>query len=80
MHLWIKSLQYKEMTRILETIVELLSAQESLERLINQKKFSYVVMLYRSTEKTVNNADLAEIGALENIRLNLVNKKLVSKL
>jgi exocyst complex component 4 len=75
LHLWVKSLQYKEMSRILDTIVELQITQETLDAFINEKKYTRAVNVYRHADKTIYANDISEIGALENIRIQLKKKK-----
>lgn len=77
LHLWVKSLQYKEMSMILDTIVELQITQETLDVLIIEKKYIKAVNVYRYANKTINAENMSEIGALENIRIQLKKKKAV---
>ncbi|KAJ3272681.1 von Willebrand factor A domain-containing protein 8 [Terramyces sp. JEL0728] len=75
LHLWVKSMQYKEMSRILEAINDVQTSQNKLESLIQEKMYIDAVKVVRSMEKTVNSPDLTEIGALENIREKLAQSK-----
>ncbi|KAJ3217398.1 hypothetical protein HDU67_007981 [Dinochytrium kinnereticum] len=75
LHLWVKSIQYKEMNRILDLIDELQKTPEKLETLIHGKFYLTAVRTLISTLRTLNGDDLCEIGALESIRSKLEDLK-----
>jgi exocyst complex component 4 len=79
LHLWVKSLQYKEMNRILDSIVELQSTQDKLELLIQEKKYLHAVRIVRKASKLIYSDDLKEIGALDNMREKIQKSKLFLK-
>lgn len=67
LHLWVKSIQLVEMSRILESIDELQKTPDRLEILITQKNYIAAVKSIVIAEKALNGNDLNDIGALEAI-------------
>ncbi|KAJ3189924.1 hypothetical protein HDU85_000210 [Gaertneriomyces sp. JEL0708] len=71
LHLWVKSIQYKEMTRILDTLDEMQNAPTRIESLIASKHYLTAVRLLVSAIRTVEEGECAEIGAVEGVRVKL---------
>ncbi|KAJ3334079.1 hypothetical protein HDU76_011603 [Blyttiomyces sp. JEL0837] len=71
LHLWVKSIQYKEMSRILDVMEDLRKVPDKIDALLNSKLFLSAVRLLTSALRTINSDDCSEIGALENIRSRL---------
>ncbi|KAI8907206.1 Sec8 exocyst complex component-specific domain-containing protein [Gorgonomyces haynaldii] len=71
LHLWVKSIQLKEMSRILDAIDDLQKATEKIDALANQKSYLQAVKLLVSSQRAIKSSDLAEIGALDTIRQKL---------
>ncbi|TPX58983.1 hypothetical protein PhCBS80983_g02766 [Powellomyces hirtus] len=71
MHLWLKSIQYKEISRILDAIEELQTAPDRLDALIQGKYYLTAVRLLLSSMRSLDEGECAEIGALELVRQKL---------
>ncbi|KAJ1564296.1 hypothetical protein HK096_008711, partial [Nowakowskiella sp. JEL0078] len=71
LHLWLKSIQYKEINRILETIEELQKTPDRVESLIQGKFFLTGVRTLISAIKTLESQEFSVIGALDTIRQKL---------
>ncbi|KAJ3120618.1 hypothetical protein HK100_012723 [Physocladia obscura] len=69
--LWVKSIQYKEMMFILETIETLQKVPDKVESLISGKYFYMAVTTLNSSLETLNFPEFRDIGALGNIRTHL---------
>ncbi|KAJ2992926.1 hypothetical protein HDV02_002743 [Globomyces sp. JEL0801] len=67
-HLWVKAVQHKEMSRILDIITELESVEVNLVHLIQDQNYLQAVRILNHAEKQISGPDLEEIGALDNIR------------
>ena len=68
LHLWVKSLQYKEMARILDLIVELNDIKLRIDLLMNEKSFLQAVRVLVQAEKIIYSNDLGPIDALSVMR------------
>ncbi|KAI8614367.1 Sec8 exocyst complex component-specific domain-containing protein [Chytriomyces sp. MP71] len=73
--LWVKSIQYKEMMKILDTIEVLQKVPDKIDSLIAGKFFYMAVTTLISSLNTLNSPDYYGIGALFNIRLQLEEVK-----
>ncbi|KAI8915401.1 Sec8 exocyst complex component-specific domain-containing protein [Powellomyces hirtus] len=71
MHLWLKSIQHKEISRILDAIEELQTAPDRLDALIQGKYYLTAVRLLLSSMRSLDEGECAEIGALELVRQKL---------
>ncbi|KAI9101019.1 Sec8 exocyst complex component-specific domain-containing protein [Phlyctochytrium arcticum] len=71
LHLWLKSIQYKEINRILDQIEELQGVPDRLESLIQAKYFLTAVKLLVSATRNVEEGECSEIGALEAVKQKL---------
>ncbi|KAJ3149479.1 hypothetical protein HDU89_003843 [Geranomyces variabilis] len=71
MHLWLKSIQHKEIARILDAIEDLQTTPDRLEALIQGKYYLTAVRLLFSSIRALDDGDCAEIGALELVRQRL---------
>ncbi|KAJ3052048.1 hypothetical protein HK097_006960 [Rhizophlyctis rosea] len=78
LHLWIKSIQLKEMNRILEAVEELHTTPDRLEILIQEKHFLTAVRTLLAAIRTLNGADFMDIGALEATKDRLTEIRRVS--
>ncbi|KAI8894398.1 Sec8 exocyst complex component-specific domain-containing protein [Globomyces pollinis-pini] len=75
-HLWVKAVQHKEMSRILDIMyslklmnrTELESVEVNLVHLIQDQNYLQAVRILNHAEKQISGPDLEEIGALDNIR------------
>lgn len=75
MELWVKSVQYKEMLRMLDTIDELRRAPQKAEQLARQKYYLAAVKTALEALHTLRSSDFSSIGALEDVRLHLTSIK-----
>ncbi|KAJ3373708.1 hypothetical protein HDU91_006037 [Kappamyces sp. JEL0680] len=75
LHLWVKSIQFKEMSRILDLIVELQGTQEKLDSLVQEGHYLHAVRVLMQAEKTLFGNDLASIEALQNMKEKLSKTK-----
>ncbi|TPX72632.1 hypothetical protein SpCBS45565_g00189 [Spizellomyces sp. 'palustris'] len=71
LHLWLKSIQYKEINRILDTIEELQNMPDRLDALVQGKYYLTAVRLLVSATRTVEEGECSEIGALEAVKQRL---------
>ncbi|KAI9362487.1 hypothetical protein DFJ73DRAFT_756768 [Zopfochytrium polystomum] len=78
LHLWIKSVQYKEMTRILDVMSDTTSLSDSLQRapekidgFIQTRQFLPAVRLLMLSLRLLAGPECVEVGALEGIRQRL---------
>ncbi|KAI9334954.1 Sec8 exocyst complex component-specific domain-containing protein [Obelidium mucronatum] len=70
--LWVKSIQYKEMMHILDTIEALQKVPDRIESLITGRFFFMAVTTLMSSLSVLNSPEFQDIGALSNIRVHLV--------
>ncbi|RUS32021.1 hypothetical protein BC938DRAFT_476467 [Jimgerdemannia flammicorona] len=77
LQLWFKSQQYKEMLNILDSIEELRTTPDRLETLLNEKHFLTATNVLSKAIKTLNEKEMIQIGALEDIRRGLTSQKTV---
>ena len=93
LHLWIKSIQLKEMNRILDSMYiivlkgshDLQKVHEKVTGLMNQKSYLLASRTLVAAEKTIYGVDLTDIGALDNLKedfksLKEVNECLIQQL
>ncbi|KAJ3252851.1 hypothetical protein HDU77_004892 [Chytriomyces hyalinus] len=73
--LWVKSIQYKEMISILETIETLQGVPDKIESLISGKYFYLAVTCLMDSLATLSSPEYSGIGALFNIRSHLEEVK-----
>ncbi|KAJ3011813.1 hypothetical protein HKX48_006633 [Thoreauomyces humboldtii] len=71
MHLWLKSIQYKEIARILDAIEDMQTTPDRLEALIQGKYYLTAVRLLLSAMRTLAEGECADIGALEAVKQKL---------
>ncbi|KAI8925799.1 Sec8 exocyst complex component-specific domain-containing protein [Entophlyctis helioformis] len=71
LHLWVKSIQYKEMSRILETIDDLQRTPGRVETLIEGKYYLTAVRILTGAIRTLSGSDYSEIGAMKGVREKL---------
>ncbi|KAI8818997.1 Sec8 exocyst complex component-specific domain-containing protein [Fimicolochytrium jonesii] len=71
LHLWLKSLQYKEIARILDMVEDLQTMPARLEALIQGKYYLTAVRLLQSATRSIEEGECAEIGALEAVAQKL---------
>lgn len=69
---WIKSVQYKEMLRMLNTIEELKMAPEKFEALVHRKQYLSASKILLASIKTISSSDYGDIKALSDIRASLL--------
>ncbi|KAJ3217841.1 hypothetical protein HK099_005312 [Clydaea vesicula] len=74
-HLWIKSLQYSEMIRILDLVEGLMDVKKKLKYLKQEKFVLSACKLLLSSIKALNSVECQSIVALENIREKLKEYK-----
>ena len=74
-NLWLKSVQYKEMLKMLETVETLENAPERIEQLIQDKYYLSAVKELLSSLETMASGGYAEIKALSDIRSRLSDVK-----
>ncbi|KAI9204105.1 Sec8 exocyst complex component-specific domain-containing protein [Polychytrium aggregatum] len=72
LHLFLKSLQYKEMSRLLDVIDDLQKTPSVIESLISRKLYLAAVRTLMAALKTANGTECREIGGLEQTRENLI--------
>ena len=77
LHLWVKSIQYKEMTRIMDLIDELQKTPARVETLVEGKFFLTAVKTISNALRTLNSPNLVDVGALEGIKSRLFGMKRV---
>jgi exocyst complex component 4 len=70
LHIWLKALQFKEMSRILDMIVELQDTHVKITQLIGDKHYLHAVRVLVASEKIINSADLVNVQALSTMREN----------
>ncbi|KAJ3293376.1 hypothetical protein HDU79_000412 [Rhizoclosmatium sp. JEL0117] len=70
--LWVKSIQYKEMMHILDTIEMLQKVPDKIESLITGKFFFMAVTTLMSAIGILHAPEFQDIGALSNIRTHMV--------
>lgn len=68
LHIWLKSLQFKEMSRILEMIVDLQNTELKIEQLLLDRHYLHAVRVLVSSEKIINSHDLINVEALSTMR------------
>nr|KAJ3422215.1 hypothetical protein HK105_000713 [Polyrhizophydium stewartii] len=85
LHLWVKSIQFKEMSRILETILaptgfsdELQKTPANIEMLIEGKYFLSAVRALTGAIRTLSGSDFSDIGAMEGVNEKLGDLKKVA--
>ncbi|KAJ3075448.1 hypothetical protein HDU98_008066 [Podochytrium sp. JEL0797] len=78
--LWVKSIQYKEMSDILDTIEMLQKVPDKIDSLISGKFFYMAVTTLVSSLNVLNAPDFLKIGALSTIRTNLLEVEQVQTL
>ncbi|KAJ3283609.1 hypothetical protein HK104_010298, partial [Borealophlyctis nickersoniae] len=71
LHLWVKSIQLKEMNRILDIVEDLQKTPDKVETLIQGKFYLTAVRTLLSAIRAATGGDCAEIGALEVTRQKL---------
>eukprot|EP00842_Homolaphlyctis_polyrhiza_P004042 jgi/Hompol1/4639/HPOL_001819-RA len=71
LHLWVKSIQFKEMSRILETIGEMQKTPAHIETLIEGKYFLSAVRTLTGAIRTLTGTDFSEIGAVQGVKEKL---------
>ncbi|KAJ1334437.1 hypothetical protein BSLG_007592 [Batrachochytrium salamandrivorans] len=72
LHLWVKSIQFKEMSRILETIDELQRTPAQIENLVEGKYYLTAVRTLSTSMRTLNGSDIVDIRAMEAVKERLV--------
>ncbi|KAI7857397.1 Sec8 exocyst complex component-specific domain-containing protein [Circinella umbellata] len=75
LNMWHKSEQHKEMLNLLETIEEIRSTPEKVERMMNSKHVLSAAELLIQSTHTVNSEDMKQIGALDDLRRTLEGQK-----
>ncbi|TPX38723.1 hypothetical protein SeMB42_g06582 [Synchytrium endobioticum] len=75
LHLWVKSIQYKEMMRILDTIEDVRRTPEKVETLMQGKFFLSAVKTLLNATKSLKSREFSEIGAVAIIRQHLQQLK-----
>lgn len=75
LHIWVKSLQFKEMSRILDAIVDLQATKLKLEGLIQERHFLHAVRILMAAEKIIYSTDLIQVQALSEMREDFVKIK-----
>ncbi|KAI8878211.1 hypothetical protein K501DRAFT_196399 [Backusella circina FSU 941] len=73
--LWHKSQQHKEMLSILETMQELRTTPDKIERMMDSKHVLAAAKLLVNSIKTAVGKDMMQIGALDDIRRTLNSQK-----
>ncbi|KAJ8325200.1 hypothetical protein BDV3_007243 [Batrachochytrium dendrobatidis] len=71
LHLWVKSIQFKEMSRILESIDELQRSPTKIQTLIDGKYYLTAVKTLVSSIRTLNASDVVDIGAMDTVKEKL---------
>ncbi|GAB5587183.1 exocyst subunit [Umbelopsis nana] len=72
--LWLRSKQRKEMINILDKIEELRATPEKLATHISNKHFLAASTLLAQSVKSVTDPDMTHIGALDDLRRNLISQ------
>ncbi|KAG0169785.1 hypothetical protein DFQ29_009538 [Apophysomyces sp. BC1021] len=75
LNMWFKSQQHKEMLNLLETLEDIRTTPEKLENLMGNKHVLAAAKLLVDSLKIVNNKDMMQIGALDDIRRTLASQK-----
>ncbi|CAO3612442.1 unnamed protein product [Cunninghamella echinulata] len=75
LNMWSKSQLHKEMLNLLETIEDIRKAPEKLDNLLNSKHLLSASNLLMDTLKLINNKEMMEIGALNDLRSTLNSEK-----
>jgi hypothetical protein len=65
---WVKTVQYKEMLRILDTLNDVKSVPERIEDALNAKMFTNAINLILSTANILKNPDFSQISALREVQ------------
>ncbi|EGF78900.1 hypothetical protein BATDEDRAFT_26302 [Batrachochytrium dendrobatidis JAM81] len=75
LHLWVKSIQFKEMSRILESMQvgfdELQRSPTKIQTLIDGKYYLTAVKTLVSSIRTLNASDVVDIGAMDTVKEKL---------
>ncbi|KAI9491703.1 Sec8 exocyst complex component-specific domain-containing protein [Zychaea mexicana] len=75
LNMWHKSEQHKEMLNLLETIEEIRSTPEKVERMMNSKHVLGAADLLMRSTRTINSKEMKQIGALDDLRRTLNGQK-----
>ncbi|CAO3622394.1 unnamed protein product [Cunninghamella blakesleeana] len=75
LNMWSKSQLHKEMLNLLEQIEDIRKAPEKLDNLLNSKHLLSASTLLMDTLKVINNKEMMEIGALNDLRNTLNSEK-----
>ncbi|KAI9026276.1 Sec8 exocyst complex component-specific domain-containing protein [Hyaloraphidium curvatum] len=71
MDLWLKSVKYKEMLRMIDAIAELHEAPDNVEILLNQKYFLQALTTIQKSLQTLASPEYAGVAALSSVRTSL---------
>ncbi|CDS07546.1 hypothetical protein LRAMOSA01495 [Lichtheimia ramosa] len=75
LNMWNKSEQHKEMLNLLESIDEIRSTPEKLDKLMGSKHVLSAAKLLIKSLRAVHSKDMKEIGALDDLRRTLTTQK-----
>jgi exocyst complex component 4 len=71
LELWVRSVQYREMMRLLDVVEDLRRAPDRIQSLIHAKHYLNAVTVLLATIKTATSSDFCDIGALNDVRTTL---------
>jgi exocyst complex component 4 len=71
MELWLKSVKFKEMLRMIDTIAELHDAPEKVDILLNQKYYLQALTTIQKSLHTMAAQEYSAVVALTDVRQNL---------
>jgi exocyst complex component 4 len=74
LQIWAKSIQYREMLKILDTVESFSRLPAKVDKLIEDKHYLVAVRYLLNSGKVLNGRELCSIGALSDVKRNIQYK------